>query len=77
MSRNLLKNVSTNLTPQELNIMSAEWVAALHQAALEVDADLVLEIIEQIPKQYQTLTEKLRKLTLEYDFDAILEISEQ
>jgi len=77
MSRNLLENTSTNMTPQELDIMSAEWVAALHQAALEVDADLVLQIIEQIPKQYQTLTDKLRKLTLEYDFDAILEISEQ
>ena len=76
-SHNLLENTSINIIPQELDIMSAEWVAALHQAALEVDADLLLQIIEQIPKQYQTLTEKLRKLTLEYDFDAILEISEQ
>ncbi|BAY84285.1 histidine kinase [Calothrix parasitica NIES-267] len=76
-SRNLLENISINITRQELDIMSAQWVAALHQAALEVDADLVLQIIEQIPKQYQTLTKKLRKLTLEYDFDAILEISEQ
>ena len=75
-NRNLLENSSINIIPQELEIMSAEWVAALHQAALEVDADLLLQIIEQIPKQYQTLTEKLRKLTLEYDFDAILEISE-
>ena len=76
-SHNLLENTSINIIPQELDIMSAEWVAALHQAALEVDADLLLQIIEQIPKQYQTLIEKLRKLTLEYDFDAILEISEQ
>ncbi|MEM6754277.1 MAG: ATP-binding protein [Cyanobacteria bacterium P01_C01_bin.38] len=66
-----------NITPQELDIMSAEWVASLHQAALEVDADLVLQIIEQIPEQHQTLAKKLRKLILEYDFDAIIEISEQ
>ncbi|MDY6896764.1 MAG: response regulator [Cyanobacteriota bacterium] len=75
-NHNLLKNTSINITPQELEIMSAEWVASLHQAALEVDADLVLQIIGQIPQQYQILIEKLRKLTLEYDFDAIIEISE-
>ena len=63
------------LTPQELGVMSAEWVNSLHQAALEVDADLILQIIEQIPEQYQTLAEKLRKLTLQYDFDAIIEVS--
>jgi len=69
--------LSTKFTPQELDIMSAEWVASLHKAALEVDADLVLQIIGQIPQQYQALADKLRKLTLEYDFDAILEVSEQ
>ena len=69
--------ISKNITAQELDIMPAEWVASLHQAALEVDADLVLQIIEQIPQQYQTLADKLRKLTLEYDFDAIIQVSEQ
>ena len=63
------------LTSQELGVMSAEWVNSLHQAALEVDADLILQIIEQIPEQYQTLAEKLSKLTLQYDFDAIIEVS--
>ena len=76
-SHNLLENTSINIIPQELDIMSAEWVASLHKAALEVDADLVLQIIEQIPKQYQTLADKLRKLTAEYDFDAIIEVSER
>ena len=69
--------ISKNITAQELDIMPAEWVASLHQAALEVDADLVLQIIEQIPQQYQTLADKLRKLTLENDFDAIIQVSEQ
>jgi hypothetical protein len=55
--------------------MPAKWVASLHKAAVEVDADLILQMIEQIPQQYQTLAQKLRKLTLEYDFDAIIEVS--
>lgn len=68
-------NLSINLTSEDLNVMPVEWVASLHQAALEVDADLVLQIIEQIPEKYQTLAEKLRKLTLQYDFDAIIEVT--
>ncbi|AFY54598.1 signal transduction histidine kinase [Rivularia sp. PCC 7116] len=72
-----LFNLSVNITPQELSIMPPQWVSSLHQAALEVDADLVLQIIEQIPQQYQVLAQKLKQLTLEYDFDAIMEASEQ
>ncbi|MBV6624315.1 MAG: response regulator [Rivularia sp. (in: Bacteria)] len=70
-------NLSVEITPQELSVMPMQWVASLYQAALEVDADLVLQIIEQIPQQYQILAQKLKKLTLEYDFDAIIEVSEQ
>ncbi|MCJ8278431.1 MAG: ATP-binding protein [Rivularia sp. ALOHA_DT_140] len=72
-----LQNSSINITPQELDIMPLQWVASLHQAALEVDADLILQIIEQIPEKYQTLTQKLEQLTLHYDFDTIIEVSEQ
>ncbi len=75
LNNNLPLTPDKNITPQELDIMPAEWVASLHQAALEVDADLLLEIINKIPQQYQTLAEKLKKLTQEYDFDAILEVS--
>ncbi len=68
-------NSTIELTAEELNVMSPEWIASLHQAALEVDADLVLQIIEEIPTQYQTLAEKLKQLTLQYDFDAIIDFS--
>ncbi len=68
-------NSTINLTSKELGVMSLEWVNSLHQAALEVDADLVLQIIEQIPEKHRALAEKLRKLTLQYDFDAIIEVS--
>ncbi|MEO0840418.1 MAG: histidine kinase dimerization/phospho-acceptor domain-containing protein [Cyanobacteria bacterium J06643_5] len=73
----LQENISIDIAPQELDIMSPGWVASLHQAALEVDSDLVLQIIEDIPQQYFNLAKKLRKLTLDYNFDAILEISER
>jgi signal transduction histidine kinase/DNA-binding NarL/FixJ family response regulator len=74
-NRKLPVNSNIILTSSELNVMPAKWVASLHKAAVEVDADLILQMIEQIPQQYQTLAQKLRKLTLEYDFDAIIEVS--
>ena len=68
-------NTPIELRIEELYVMSPQWIAQLHQAALEVDADLVLQIIEEIPSQYQTLAQKLTQLTLQYDFDAIIESS--
>ena len=63
------------LTSQHLKIMSSEWIVKLHQAAIEVDADKVFRLIEQIPHQYQILADKLTKLTRNYDFDAIIALS--
>lgn len=68
-------NCNIILTSEDLSVMPPEWIASLRQAALEVDADLILQIIEQIPQKYHTLAEKLRKLTLQYDFDAIIEVN--
>lgn len=63
------------LTPEDLSVMPKEWIANLHQAAIEVDADLVLQIIEEIPESEKTLAHKLRQLTSQYDFDTIIELS--
>ncbi len=63
------------LTSQNLTIMSPEWIVSLHQAAIEVDADTIFRLIEQIPNKYQFLAEEITKLTRNYDFDAIIALS--
>ena len=64
------------LTREDLrSVMSQEWIAKLHQAALEVDADSLLQIIEEIPETNKKLADKLRKLISQYDFDTIIELS--
>ena len=63
------------LTPEDLSVMPEEWIANLHQAAIEVDADSVLQIIEQIPESDKTLADKLRQLISQYDFDTIVDLS--
>ncbi|MEM7553419.1 MAG: ATP-binding protein [Cyanobacteria bacterium P01_A01_bin.84] len=68
-------NYNIQLTPQDLIVMPPKWIADLNKAAVQVDADLILQIIEYIPKSHQTLAKKLQKLVSDYDFDTIIEVS--
>ena len=71
------KQITKEITTQNLQIMSSEWIASLHQAAIEVDADTIFQLIEQIPERYQLLAEEITKLTRKYDFDAIIGLSKE
>jgi two-component system sensor histidine kinase/response regulator len=66
-----------NLTSDDLAVMPADWVSQLHQAALEVDADQILQLIEQIPVTHLALAEGLTDLVNRFGFDEILELSEE
>lgn len=72
-----LSELQSEITSQNLKIMSTEWIASLHQAAIEVDADTIFQLIERIPNQYQVLAEILTILTRNYDFDAIIALSRE
>ncbi len=65
-----------NLTSDDLAVMPADWVTQLHQASLEVDADQILQLIEQIPATHLALAEGLTDLVRRFCFDEILELSE-
>ncbi|KST65197.1 GAF domain-containing protein [Mastigocoleus testarum] len=66
---------SQSLTNNSLKIMPPEWIAALYQAGIEADADLISRLIRQIPQEYVALAKELTNLLQNYDFDAILELS--
>ncbi|NJL79090.1 MAG: GAF domain-containing protein [Richelia sp. SM2_1_7] len=76
-SLSLSEQKEAEITSQNLQIMPSEWIDNLHQAAIEVDADRVLRLIERIPHQYQILAEKLTNLTSNYDFDAIIALTKE
>ena len=59
-----------------LESMPLEWIAALHQAAIEVDADTLLELIKQIPGDRFTLSNGLKALVNNYCFDEIIHLTE-
>ncbi|WP_414644156.1 response regulator [Allocoleopsis sp.] len=66
-----------NLTSDDLAVMPADWVTQLNQAAVEVDGDRILQLIEQIPASHLTLAEKLTDLVRRFCFDEILELTEE
>jgi signal transduction histidine kinase/DNA-binding response OmpR family regulator len=64
-----------NLTSDDLAVMPADWVTQLNQAALEVDADQILQLIEEIPATHLDLADGLTDLVSRFGFDEILELS--
>ncbi|NES83584.1 MAG: PAS domain S-box protein, partial [Moorea sp. SIO2B7] len=58
-----------------INSMSAEWLAQLHQAAMELDDEQILQLIQQIPAENASLANNLRDLTQKFRFDTILLLS--
>jgi predicted ATPase/signal transduction histidine kinase/CheY-like chemotaxis protein/tRNA A-37 threonylcarbamoyl transferase component Bud32 len=61
-----------NQLPRNLNVMSGEWKQQLYQAALEVDADKILQLITEIPSEHITLKEEITQLVTNFCFDEIL-----
>ncbi len=66
-----------SLISQDLKVMPAQWLAALHQAAIEVDGELIFQLIEQIPEANHILVQGLATLTRNYGFDEIIELIQQ
>ena len=67
--------VPSKLTTIDLNAMPADWVAQLHQAAIQVDGDLINALIEQIPAEHQALAERLSMLADQFCFDEIIDLT--
>ncbi|AFZ37013.1 multi-sensor signal transduction histidine kinase [Stanieria cyanosphaera PCC 7437] len=57
--------------------MPVEWIERLHQAAVEVDGELILQLIEQISHHNSALADRLTRLVHNFEYDEILELSER
>ncbi|MEH2411222.1 hypothetical protein [Nostoc sp.] len=72
----LIASEPEELKPQDLLVMPLEWVRAVHQAAVQVDAELILELIKQIPDSNFNLAEGLTDFVDNFCFDEIIELTE-
>ena len=60
----------------ELAALPTAWVAELHQAANEVNEELVVQLIEQIPAGRLALAKALTDLIQNFRFDAIVRLAD-
>ncbi len=58
-----------------LEKMPAEWQSQLHQAATQVDAEQIVQLIRQIPSEYAILAPFIADLANRYRFDQIVELT--
>lgn len=62
---------------QYFSQMPAEWISELYEAACECSDDRVFELIEQIPLENAALASALKNLANNFQFDIILESTQQ
>ena len=61
---------------KELSAMPSSWIAELNQAALILDEELILKLIEKIPEEQASLAEALRTLVNDFRFDLMYEYTQ-
>lgn len=64
------------LTPDAIAALPQAQVADLHRAAEQLDGDLVLQLLDQIPEQHTAVVSDLRRLVRDFRFDIILALTE-
>ncbi len=65
------------LEPASLQIMPGEWLTQLEQAASELDEELVMELLNQIPDEHTLLAQALQNKVDDFDFDDIVNLVQQ
>ncbi|MBR8832368.1 MAG: response regulator [Chlorogloea purpurea SAG 13.99] len=65
----------TKLTREELLVMPQLWLGKVYQAASHLDEETILELIKEIPDEYEVIARKLKELVNNYRLDVILELT--
>ncbi|WP_228056943.1 PAS domain S-box protein [Tychonema sp. LEGE 07203] len=65
-----------DLTAEDLSVMPADWVVDLYQAALCVDDNRILGLIEQIPETEANLANALTDLVDNFRIDIIIDLTQ-
>ncbi|MGI0480457.1 ATP-binding protein [Geminocystis sp. CENA526] len=69
-------NQSRELISSDFSVMPEDWVQKLYQASLELDEQLIIDLIQEIPPQQQHLKQGLSKIVDSLEFDRITNLIE-
>jgi signal transduction histidine kinase/DNA-binding response OmpR family regulator len=64
------------LTSPQLTCMPKEWIMQLHEAALEANTHLVLQLVREIPATETSLAQALAKLASQFEFEQLVDLAE-
>ena len=65
-----------SLSYADLTALSPTLITSLNQAAIAVDAEQIERLIVQIPPTQQHITQTITQMLAQYDFDAIIDLTE-
>ncbi|MGL4879626.1 MAG: sensor histidine kinase, partial [Waterburya sp.] len=65
------------ITRSDLVNMQTQWLKKLHEAAIAIDSDLILQLIAQIPSLNTDLAQGLTRMVKNFEYDEIVELVEQ
>ncbi len=71
------KAESYTLKTESLAVMPNEWVEKLHQAAAQLDADTIAQLIAQIPEENNSLAQALLEKVNDFDFEQIMHLAQE
>ncbi|MGL6341575.1 MAG: ATP-binding protein [Waterburya sp.] len=63
------------LTPENLTVMSLEWRSQLYAAAAKVDNQEILQLLAEIPDEYESLAKGLENLVEQFRCDKIIDLT--
>ena len=65
------------ISESDLAPRSTEWIEKLQQAAIAIDSDLILQLVETIPTAETHLVRGLTRMLKNFEYDEIVELAEQ
>jgi signal transduction histidine kinase/CheY-like chemotaxis protein len=62
------------LEPSALTVMPEHWLAQLEEAAIALDEELIIELLDRIPDEHTLLAKALKNKVDDFDFDDIIHL---
>ncbi len=69
------KSLSNRLEASALQVMSADWISALHRAAMLCDSHEVAQLVQQIPPEHKALIDTLDLLLQDFKFEVLMQLT--
>ncbi len=68
---------SIEIESDDLSFMPPQWLEKVNQAASQLDEQLLLELIQEIPNDHDFIKKALATKISNFDFDIILKLTPQ